>query len=835
MNTILPSFLQSDTSNDLVGFNLLATSETSDQGIVTFGQEFKEGALKDGQALAAKFGNSETPVQVDVKNFYLDGSVRYAVLSLQQPNFQNIDALQGMLFSTSDIPSNTPISISNLIGQHDMKVSLSFDDGSNQLIDAGQAVAAAIANGSAETWLSGPLVSQARVSVSVRGSLRLLVTLTAYNAGGFALNVGFNNDIAMSSTGGEQNYSAKILLNGQIAFEQDSIKQAQYQDWNSTVWGGSAQKPTTIVQHDTAYLESFGSIPNFDLGNGSDPGKISYYQSTIDQPGWNSPLSNNDVLQLMPTAGGRPDIGITTEANAVWLITQDPTAQAYVLGQANASGAVPWNFWNSAAGTWLNTDQYSNVWTDNRGGTSDHGSIGLTQLVSDNTGWNADTSHQPDLSYNAFLMTGDERYLDSLNAQASFAITNTWEAYRGDQQLVVGYDQVRASAWNLREIDQASWANPKSSIEGQYFAKISNANWSWLVSQIPNWTAKQGEAYGQVEGYAWGSRSYSRPWMQDYFASVASEAARHGNADALTFLKWESNFLIGRFLNGDNGFNPHDGIAYTLAMGPDASDGNVRYTTWADIGKATVAANESNGDGFSNSIGDYGMLGLVTVSDIISLTGSTDAIKAYNFLITSGAPFTTAADRAVNNQFNIIPNLPTGWTFAADGSIVQSNGPTTGPSVPSTPVAPTPTPSPLPTPTPGAGSDTVVVNASASLANGVGAHFNLVVDGVTIGDATVSSTTTQAYSFNTTLAGGSSAAHNIKVLFDNDAVINGQDRNLYLQSISVNGQTTAATDSHEVYHATGSASTGFGPGDLASNGSMLWQGTAEFNLPAVLR
>ena len=51
----------------------------------------------------------------------------------------------------------------------------------------------------------------------------------------------------------------------------------------------------------------------------------------------------------------------------------------------------------------------------------------------------------------------------------------------------------------------------------------------------------------------------------------------------------------------------------------------------------------------------------------------------------------------------------------------------------------------------------------------------------------------------------------------------------------MNGQTTAATDQHEIYHATGSASTGFGPGDLASNGNMYWQGTAEFNLPAVLR
>ena len=141
-------------------------------------------------------------------------------------------------------------------------------------------------------------------------------------------------------------------------------------------------------------------------------------------------------------------------------------------------------------------------------------------------------------------------------------------------------------------------------------------------------------------------------------------------------------------------------------------------------------------------------------------------------------------------------------------------------------------PTPVPTPAIAVGPDTIVVNASASLAGGMGAHFNLIVDGATIGNATVSSTTTQAYSFNTTLVGGSSAAHDIQVQFDNDAVINGQDRNLYLQSISVDGHVTAVTDGHEVYHATGSARTGFGPGDVASSGKMYWQGAAEFKLPA---
>ena len=115
-------------------------------------------------------------------------------------------------------------------------------------------------------------------------------------------------------------------------------------------------------------------------------------------------------------------------------------------------------------------------------------------------------------------------------------------------------------------IDEAAWANPTGSVEQHAFAQLADNNWSWLVSQIPAWTQRQGEAYGYVPGtYGDGSGSTMAPWQQDYFASTAIQAAQMGNADALTFLNWQANFLVGRFLNGANGFNPHDGATITLS------------------------------------------------------------------------------------------------------------------------------------------------------------------------------------------------------------------------------------------------------------------------------
>ena len=119
----------------------------------------------------------------------------------------------------------------------------------------------------------------------------------------------------------------------------------------------------------------------------------------------------------------------------------------------------------------------------------------------------------------------------------------------------------------MREIDEASWANPDGSVEKATFTQLANNNWKWLVSQIPTWTAQQGEAYGYIPGdYRDGPASIAT-WQQDYFASTAIQAARQGNADALTLLTWDSNFLVGRFTHAADGFNPHNGVTYDFAVG----------------------------------------------------------------------------------------------------------------------------------------------------------------------------------------------------------------------------------------------------------------------------
>jgi Ca2+-binding RTX toxin-like protein len=157
------------------------------------------------------------------------------------------------------------------------------------------------------------------------------------------------------------------------------------------------------------------------------------------------------------------------------------------------------------------------------------------------------------------------------------------------------------------------------------------------------------------------------PWEQDYFVSTAVQAAEMGNQDAVTFLKWESNFIVGRFLNAANGFNPDDGIAYNLVVS-DSSGAPLQ--TWAAIEQATEAAGLSNANTWAVSSGDYGQLAVQSLAGIITVTESTAAIQAYGWLLASAAPYVNAI---AGTQFDIVPRLSDGQLLTANHVVISTD------------------------------------------------------------------------------------------------------------------------------------------------------------------
>jgi hypothetical protein len=566
-------------------------------GPVAFGQVFVPGQVPRGAALAARVDGQAAPVQLDVKATNPDGSVRMGVVTLAAPALAAGASVPAMLeLAPAGAPAGTAV---DLAAAHTgLAVSIALaGEAAAHVLDVDALLARALRDGTASVWLRGPLAAEARVDTPVAGSLHVVLDVRRYADGTHLTDVQFDNDLALQPVGGEADYDVTITKDGRTVFARPGLRQFQYTTWHREI----ADRLPPLVVHDVAYLERAGAILDYDL-SGVPAAALAAEERLLgkDGPAFDV-FGNAGLVRYMGTTGGRSDIGPTTEANAIWLATQDPTARAFALAQADAAGGIPWHFFEAAAGSHLSVQRHPTLWTDGRGGS--HGTTGLTQPAHpysrDCDCWSLDAAHQPDLSYVPYLLTGSRYRLDELVAQASWDVAGTWPGPRqnGRGIVVAPAFQVRGIAWNLRGIDNAAYALPDAHPLKGYFRQLRHDNYAALLEQAAQLTPRQGEAYGWLLAGLNGGAKTIAPWQEDYLGLVVAQAAKQGVPEARQFLRWESNFLVGRFLAADRGFSPYDGAAYQLAVllndAPGESLGSPSErlaATWADIERATRIA-----------------------------------------------------------------------------------------------------------------------------------------------------------------------------------------------------------------------------------------------------
>ncbi|WP_144299633.1 RIFT barrel domain-containing protein [Elioraea rosea] len=656
--------------DDIVSL-LLEGSGAPAETVAVFGQAFRQGDLPRGASLTARRATGQAlPVQADVTTRHPDGSARFAVVSLSCPALRSGERL-GVVLARGRASEAAALDVTAAAAGRSAVVEITPADGgapwrADLLLRMQDAVVQRLPKAA---WQAGHLAVQARVRLPVpaeavggAASARLVADLALRADGTLWCAVWLRNDIAMRAQGGTARYTLRLLLDGREVLDSGEIRQFQYQGFGRTrsvAPGGAASTPP-FVRHDVHYLAEIGAVPHYDVAVGVADTLLGRLAAATASREWAVPLAPRGIAQYMPATGGRGDIGPTTMWQAAWLVSMDRRAAAYVLGQAEAAGAVPWHFWDDANDTWLSTEHYPALWTDPRGGTGRVGnraSGGLAQqrAPTAETGWTPDIAHQPDLSTVPYLLTGERWILDNLQAQTSAAIMGTYPVNRLDgEALVTNGGQVRGSAWNLRQVGNAAWLSPDGSAEKAYFESVQQKNWSWLVAQTPGWTAKQGEAHGWVPG-VYGERGGVAPWQQDYFASTTLAEARRGNADALAFLRWQANFLLGRFQAERAGLAMHAGAGYGLAVTEATTFNPISqrlYPTWAEIAQANEARGWAKRPW---SDFQYNQLALATLAGLATTLRSEDAARLFATLSQQRMRGTSIADYRQNSTYAIVP------------------------------------------------------------------------------------------------------------------------------------------------------------------------------------
>ena len=135
------------------------------------------------------------------------------------------------------------------------------------------------------------------------------------------------------------------------------------------------------------------------------------------------------------------------------------------------------------------------------------------------------------------------------------------------------------------------------------------------------------------------------------------------------------------------------------------------------------------------------------------------------------------------------------------------------------------TPAVPPTPVP-----LLTVRAGADVAAGVGAMMTVRVDGIALGTVEVNSASFSSFSFPApTLKAGSK----VDVVFTNDAVINGQDRNLYVSSVAGGGQWVLPTAAGSLIDKGAGAAAFDGLDVLPGQSGLYWNAALRLVWPGI--
>lgn len=599
---------------------------------LTFGMVFKQGDVTGNVFL------NSYPTQTDVKTTWDDGSIRHAVVSALVPVTANTDLVLN-INDTGTPALSTPMNKTEILAT-DIGATIDINNlsGSGYSGSLQANLRAAItAESTLDYWLEGDVVSEILVTDDLNNSLNATWEVRFYEGTSYIrvshaienVNLSYIGNVSYDYSISQGNTSPLVVK------ATDSIEHLHNSRWRKVYWLGS-EPPEVEVHYDLDYLIATGMVPSYDTSLTLDSGAISSWVSNWDSyptepydTRGSGTVYSGFARVYLPATGGRSEIGLLPQWQAMYLLSWDAGLKRAMLGQAELFANVPIHYREDDAGKAffnriVSIDDRSNIRTH----SNYYANLPSSPIGAYSNGpWTIDWSHQSSFAYLPYLVTGEKFYLDELYYWAGYNLSSFPADPGWGRDFSNGFlrTQVRGEAWTFRNIAHAAVMSPEGDPEGPYFESkmINNIDqWAIDISVFPLRTWENNS--GITEGLT-GTTGGTSGWMDDFMSIVLNHVNDLG-FDTTPVLDMQNTFQIGRFTNNP-AFNPFNGDAYRFPV--STSGGYI--STWADAQAHYSSYSQTSFEPDGIAYG-YDMIAMAALSQLTNYPGGSEA---YSFLKTN--------------------------------------------------------------------------------------------------------------------------------------------------------------------------------------------------------
>jgi hypothetical protein len=288
------------------------------------------------------------------------------------------------------------------------------------------------------------------------------------------------------------------------------------------------------------------------------------------------PMDSAGIQKYMPQTGERPDIGLVTDPSALFMLT---AASGPMLAWAQAAGSCPMHFRDENTGKPVDLTKYpqANAYDlpDKQGRpfflkgpySTKKGEEAYTGFEND---WGVQQAHFPEMSYVAYMATGDLGFLSDLQYEANFMVLTNASASTPNGAIVAG--ETRGIGWSLRQLFMAHIATLDAEARGinlDDYDLLPSSDFKKLLDQsLVYYTAISNDPKNQTFRLLNEFDRFS-PWTVDYLLTALAFGVLSGHTDWAPLYLWCLGNVIAR-TDGLSGWPVVAGTSYrqnTVASG----------------------------------------------------------------------------------------------------------------------------------------------------------------------------------------------------------------------------------------------------------------------------